>query len=76
MPHAEAISDNDAKWDAQSLAEAKLIEADPSRLEAAKAATSKLADEKAIQAKAMEDVAGENNRNVRKFFPNSLELLR
>lgn len=44
-------------WDAQTLAEAKVITQDPSRLEAAKQAAVKIAEREAEKVRAMKSVA-------------------
>jgi len=53
---------NNPEWDAQTLAEAKVIEADPSRMAAAKVAAEKLAKKKEEEARAMKKVSGQRVR--------------
>lgn len=69
MPHVE----NEPRWDAQTLAEAKVIAASPDRLAAAEGAASELAKEKEKDAAAMASVAGSNIK-ARAIYPNSPEL--
>jgi hypothetical protein len=62
----EPMSVEDQKWqaesDARTLAEAKIVNDDPSRLAAATAMAEKLALERAKEAKAMNDIA-------KQFYP-------
>lgn len=55
----EPVSDKEwrARWDAQTLSEAEVIKADQARLDAAKTAATKLADEKGKEKVAMDKVA-------------------
>lgn len=52
-----------ARWDAESLAQAEKIKADPERLSRAKEAAKKLADEEAEDARAMRKVAGRRTQS-------------
>lgn len=49
--------DHQAQWDAETLAQAKVIAGDPSRLSAAQEAAKKMAEEQQERAKAMSAVA-------------------
>lgn len=73
-------SDYQAKYDAQTLAQANVIRSDPSRLSAAQSIASKLAEEKKTDAKAMQSVAkGSQQRQPRRkigdgnFFDNMMK---
>jgi hypothetical protein len=52
--------DYEAKWDAQTLAQAETIRADPNRLNNAKTAAQRMASEQEENAKAMKKVAGKS----------------
>lgn len=66
MDHIE----HEPRWDAQTLAEAKQIEANPNRMAAAETAAKALAQEKEKDAAAMASVAGDNLK-ARAVYPNS-----
>lgn len=55
-------SENQARWDAETLAQAKEIEMDPGRVEKAKIAAKKLAAQEDKRAQAMRKVAGKDKR--------------
>lgn len=66
-------TEHDGRWDAQTLAEARVIQATPARLAAAGAAAETLAREKEKDAAAMASIAGQNLK-ARAIYPNSPEL--
>jgi hypothetical protein len=61
------ITEEEKRWraeeDARILAEAKVIQSDQQRLEAARAEAQRMADEKQKEAKAMRSVAGRKPAN-------------
>ena len=70
------LSDKDykARWDAETLASAKEIEADPTRLSKAKTAAQSMADDEAKKTKHLRQVAGRKPREngVGSGQPNTL----
>jgi len=62
MSMAEPVSDKEyqARWDAETLAQAESIKDDPSRLTAAQSAAKALADKQSEDAKSMRKVAGKS----------------
>lgn len=66
---------NDPKWDARTLAEAKMIELDPARFQAAKEAAVVLASEKGKEKRALDSVAGKSVKEEKSntvFAPENL----
>lgn len=57
MPRAISDKEYEARWDAESLAKAEEIKADPSRLTAAQEAARKMAEEQRKNLKAINKVA-------------------
>lgn len=69
------MESNQPEWDAQTLAEAEVIKADQSRMEAAKAAAAKLAAKKAEEQRAMNKVAGrktQQKQQTETFIPGGI----
>lgn len=59
---AIGMNEHRAQWDAEILADAETIKADPKRLSAAKSAAERMAEEKREQANSMSKVAGRKKR--------------
>ena len=68
----------EAESDANTLAEANVIQADEGRMTKAKTAAKKMAKEAEIRAKSLEDLVdgtGKTKEEIKKLFPNSWQQM-